>query len=46
MSAIISYEKSVCKGCRFNKGYMPCCGKVYCEMFGWTDARSSCRFKV
>lgn len=40
------YERSVCKDCRFNRGFMPCCDKVYCELYGLVDARSSCRMRV
>jgi|Deesub1362A_J573_1020465.scaffolds.fasta_scaffold00012_42 hypothetical protein len=42
MSSVVSYEKSICRECGFNMGYMPCCDKVFCEKHGLTEARSSC----
>lgn len=42
----VSYQSSVCKNCRFNEGYMPCCDKVLCKIYGLADARAKCNYKV
>ena len=41
----MDYEKSVCKDCSLNMGYMPCCDKVYCKVLGTTEAKESCEYR-